>query len=215
MRTLLMGVLAATLVGCSYPLRPLESTEACTDSNGFGAAASRPIEPAAASFKTSSVPTRVKSTIAVKTEEPSTAHVRDGPHLAAKKSKPAVIEAKVEAPASSRPAETSDPVIVKAKATITAKLEVPASAEFGVMKRAMRKNTLGKSVDTICGRVKGKKASGEDAGERPCVYIVTEDDAYVVDGPASSAAASAYRNICEPGTTESLPGSVAMDKKVP
>jgi len=151
----------------------------------------------------------------VKTEEPSTAHVRDGPHLAAKKSKPAVIEAKVEAPASSRPAETSDPVIIKAKATIAAKLEVPASAEFGVMKRAMRKNTLGKSVDTICGRVKGKKASGEDTGERPFLYLVTEDDAYVVDGPASSAAASAYRNICEPGTTESLPGSVAMDKKVP
>ena len=100
MRTLLMGVLAATLVGCSYPLRPLESTEACTDSNGFGAAASRPIEPTPASFKTSSAPTRVKS--AAKTEEPSTAHVRDGPHLAAKKSMPTVIEAKVEAPASSR-----------------------------------------------------------------------------------------------------------------
>jgi hypothetical protein len=213
MRTLLMGVLAATLVGCSYPLRPLESTEACTDSNGFGAAASRPIEPTPASFKTSSAPTRVKS--AAKTEEPSTAHVRDGPHLAAKKSMPTVIEAKVEAPASSRPAETSDPVIIKAKATIAAKLEVPASAEFGVMKRAMRKNTLGKSVDTICGRVKGKKASGEDTGDRPFLYLVTEDDAYVVDGPASSAAASAYRNICEPGTTESLPGSVAMDKKLP
>jgi hypothetical protein len=128
---------------------------------------------------------------------------------------PAVIEAKVEAPASSRPAETSDPVIIKAKATIAAKLEVPASAEFGAMKRAMRKNTLGKSVDTICGRVKGKKASGEDTGERPFLYLVTEDDAYVVDGSASSAAASAYRNICGPGTTESLPGSVAMDKKVP
>jgi len=193
MRTLFMGVLAATLVGCSYPLRPLESTEACTDSTGF-AAASRPIEPTPASFKTSSAPTRAKS--AVKTEEPSTAHVRDGPHLAAKKSKPAVTEAKVEAPASGRPAETSDPVIIKAKATIAAKLEVPASAEFGVMKRAMRKNTLGKSVDTICGRVKGKKASGEDTGDRPFLYLVTEDEAYVVDGPANSAAASAYRNIC-------------------
>ena len=52
-----------------------------------------------------------------------------------------------------------------AKATIAAKLEDPASAEFGEMKRAIRKNTLGKSVDTICGRVKGKKASGEDTGD--------------------------------------------------
>jgi hypothetical protein len=107
-----------------------------------------------------------------------------------------VIEAKVEAPASGRPAETSDPVIIKAKTTIAAKLEDPASAEFGEMKRATRKNTLGKSVDTICGRVKGKKASGEDTGDRPFLYLVTEDEAYVVDGPANSAAASAYRNIC-------------------
>ena len=105
-------------------------------------------------------------------------------------------EAKVEAPASGRPAETSDPVIIKAKTTIAAKLEDPASAEFGEMKRAIRKNTLGKSVDTICGRVKGKKASGEDTGDRPFLYLVTEDEAYVVDGPANSAAASAYRNIC-------------------
>ena len=105
-------------------------------------------------------------------------------------------EAKLEAPASGQPAETSDPVIATAKTTIAAKLEDPASAEFGEMKRAIRKNTLGKSVDTICGRVKGKKASGEDIGDRPFLYRVTEDEAYVVDGPANSAAASAYRNIC-------------------
>ena len=75
------------------------------------------------------------------------------------------------------------------------------------MKRAMRKNTLGKSVDTICGRVKGKKASGE-GGDWPYLYLVTEDEAYVVNGPANSAAASAYRNICnEPGTTELSPAT--------
>ena len=95
---------------------------------------------------------------------------------------PPVIEAKLEAPASSRPAETPDPVIVKAKTTIAAKLEDPASAEFGEMKRAMRKNTFGKSVDTICGRVKRKKPSGEDAGDWPFLYLVTEDEAYVVNG---------------------------------
>ncbi|ANW05519.1 hypothetical protein LMTR13_13080 [Bradyrhizobium icense] len=86
--------------------------------------------------------------------------------------------------------------MIKAKTTIAAKLEEPASAEFGEMKRAIRKNTLGQSVDTICGRVKGKKPSGEDTGDRPFLYLVTEDEAFVVDGPANSAAASAYRNIC-------------------
>jgi len=200
MRTLLIGVLAATLVGCSYPLLPEASMEACKDANWFGssnrAAASRPVEPTPASSKTNSPTTKVKSTIAARTEEPSTAHVRDRSDLAEKKPKSAVIEAKVEAPASGRPAETSDPVISKAKTTIAAKLEDPASAEFGEMKRAIRKNTLGKSVDTICGRVKGKKPSGEDTGDRPFLYLVTEDEAYVVDGPANSAAASAYRNIC-------------------
>jgi len=134
--------------------------------------------------------------MAAKTQEPSTAVVRDSSILAEKKTKSAVIEAKVEAPASGRPAETPDPVIVKAKTTIAAKLENPASAEFGEMKRAIRKNTLGQSVDTICGRVKGKKASGEDTADRPFLYLVKDDDAYVVDGPAGSAAASAHRNIC-------------------
>ena len=200
MRTLLIGVLAATLVGCSCLLPPQASMEACTDASGSGClngmAASRPIEPAPASSKTHSAAPRAKSTIATKTQEPSIAHGRDRPQLAEKKAKSTTVEAKVEAPASGRPAETSDPVIIKAKTTIAAKLEEPASAEFGEMKRAIRKNTLGKSVDTICGRVKGKKPSGEDTGDRPFLYLVTEDEAYVVDGPANSAAASAYRNIC-------------------
>ncbi|MBI5263573.1 MAG: hypothetical protein HY852_17330 [Bradyrhizobium sp.] len=75
-------------------------------------------------------------------------------------------------------------------------MEDPASAEFGDMKRAIRRNTLGRPVDTICGRVRGRNASGEDTGERPFLYLVKEDDAYVVDGKPESAAAIAYRNIC-------------------
>jgi hypothetical protein len=59
------------------------------------------------------------------------------------------------------------------------------------------RNTPGQSVDTICGRVKAKKASGEDTGDRPFLYLVKDDEAYVVDGaPGSAAAATAYRNIC-------------------
>jgi hypothetical protein len=173
--------------------------DACADPNGFGCfnrmADSQPVEQKPAPSKASSAKAGARSTAAAKKEEPSPAHVRDKPQLAEKKTTPA-IEAKVEAPPPVRPAETPDPVISKAKITIAAKLEDPTSAEFGEMKRAIRKNTLGQSVDTICGHVKGKTASGEDTGDRPFLYLVKEDDAYVVDGPPRSAAATAYRNIC-------------------
>jgi hypothetical protein len=200
MRTLLVGALAATLVGCSCPLPPQAGMESCADANGFACfdktAASRPIEPEPASFKANSATIKVKSTIAAKTEKPSSAHTRDRAHPAMKTVKSSMIAPKGESPASSQPAEKSDPVIIKAKSTIAAQLEDPASAEFGEMKRAIRKNLRGESVDSICGRVKGKKASGEDAGDRPFLYLVKDDEAYVVDGPAGSAAAAAYRNIC-------------------
>jgi hypothetical protein len=103
---------------------------------------------------------------------------------------------KTSVAASDRPADLPDSVLSKAKATIAAKMEDPGSAEFGDMKRAMRKNTFGRPVDTICGHVKEKTASGGEAAERPFLYLVKENDAYVVDGKANSAAAIAYRNIC-------------------
>lgn len=120
----------------------------------------------------------------------------------AAKAEPSVAKAepgasKAEPPASGRPAETSDQVIAKAKATIASRLEDPKSAEFGEMKRAMRTNTLGKSVDTICGYVRSKKMSGEGTGDRPFLYLVKDDEAYVVDGPPTSIVATAYRNICK------------------
>ena len=219
MRTLLMGVLAATQVGCSYPLSPQTSMEACADPNGYGGlnkmAASRPIEPAPASSKANSAATKVKSTMA-RAEERPTAPVRDRPPPAEKKPTSTVIEAKVEAPASGRPVETSDPVIAKANTTIAAKFKDPASAEFIEMKRAIRKNMVGQPVDTICGRVKARITSDEEAGIRPFLYFVKNDAGFVVDGPAGSATETAYRNICsEPGTTEPPPGSVATDRKAP
>jgi hypothetical protein len=310
MRTILVGTLAATLVGCSCLLPPQVSMEACKDAKGFAcsdrAVASRPIEPKPESFKANSATLEAKTAIAAKTEKPSPDDDRhlatkkakstvakarveppasgqpaepsgpviamattaktaiaantekpssddsdkdlatkkakftmtaakvelpasgqpaepSGPviamattaktaiaantekqsaddardkDLATKKAKSTMTAAKVEPPASVQPAEPSDPVITMAKTAIAAKLENPASAEFGEMKRSIRKNTFGQSVDTICGRVRGKKASGENTGDRPFLYLVKEDDAYVVDGPPSSAAATAYRNIC-------------------
>jgi hypothetical protein len=65
------------------------------------------------------------------------------------------------------------------------------------MKRALRKNTFGQPIDTICGRVKGKRKSGERTGEMQFLYLVKEDTAYiVVDGNSESVAAVAYRIIC-------------------
>jgi hypothetical protein len=94
------------------------------------------------------------------------------------------------------PSVAEDPVLNKAKTTVAAKIEDPTSAEFGEMKRAIRKNTFGRPVDTICGRVKGRNASGGETREMLFLYLVKEDDAYVVDGPTNSASAIAYRNIC-------------------
>jgi hypothetical protein len=117
-------------------------------------------------------------------------------------SRPAVKKPKPESPAkmdvaaSGQPADTVDTVLKKAKTKVAAKMEDPASAEFEDMKRAMRKNTFGHPVDTICGHVKGKKPSGEAISERPFLYLVKEDEAYLVDGNPESAAATAYRNIC-------------------
>ena len=104
MRALLVVALAATLVGCSCPLPPQASIEGCTDAHGFACfdrtAASQPIEPEPALFKTESPPAEIKSTIAVKTEKPSPAHARDSAHLAMKPAKSTMIAAKVEPPAS-------------------------------------------------------------------------------------------------------------------
>jgi hypothetical protein len=41
-------------------------------------------------------------------------------------------------------------------------------------------------VDTICGHARGKKASSEDTGQKPFLYLVKKDDVYVVDGKADS-----------------------------
>ena len=219
MRALLIGVLAATLVGCSNSLLPQASMGACTDPNVFGGlnkmAANRPVDPAPTSSKTHSATTKVKPTIAARAEERSTAAVRDSPKPAQKKSTATVIEAKVGPPTSDRPAATSDPVIVKAKTTIAAKLKDPASVEFIEVKRAIRKNMVGQPVDTICGRVKVKIASDDEAGIRPFVYFVKNDAGFVVYGPTGSATETAYRSICgEPGTTESPLGSSATDRNV-
>ena|SRR2546421_1755952 len=108
MRALFISALAATLVGCSCQVPPQGGMESCTDANGFACfdrtAASQPIEPKPASFKTESATTEIKSTIAAKTQKPSSAHARDRNHLAMKMAKSTTIPAKVERPTTVVPA---------------------------------------------------------------------------------------------------------------
>ena len=220
MRMIFVCALAAIVAGCSCYAPPQASIDACTAS-GLAcldrSSLSQTIEPEPAALDAGLSASKTRSKIAARTVKPRSAHARHKTDLATTTTKSATPTANVEPaaakvelaankvepaapkvvpPASGRPAETSDQVIAKAKITVAAKLEDPASAEFGEMKRTMRTNTLGHSIDTICGHVKGKKASGESTGDRPFLYLVKDDEAYVVDGAPTSAAATAYRNIC-------------------
>ena len=195
MRTHLIGALAAMLAGCSCYVPPQADLAACRQTNGHyfcfdGATDTTPVEPEPTSFKGHPAKKEVKAAHAKRTSLTSDT-IDDGAALETAKSS----VAKAEAPAT-QPVEGPDPILTKAKMTVAAKMEDPASVEFKEMKRAMRKNTLGKPVDTICGHVKGIIVSGGDTGDRPFLYLVKEDEAYVVGGSDSSAA-SVYRNICD------------------
>lgn len=196
MRTLLIGAVSTTLIGCSCLVPPQANLEGCISKSCFDRTAARaPIELKPAPFMPNPTTTTVKPRTGAKVAKPSSAQPGNRAGLPDEKThSPATL--RTEAPAPDQRAGISDPVLTKAKSTIAAKMEDPASAEFADMNRATRKNTFGQPVDTICGHVRGKKASGEDTGERPFLYLVKEDEAYVVDGNADSAASIAYRNIC-------------------
>ena len=102
MRTLLIGALAMTLVGCSRQPPPQAATGSCTDANGvacFERTAGPPIK--LASFRIKSAVLYGKSVSAWKKEEPT--HARRGARLASKTPKPTMIAAKAEPPASRSP----------------------------------------------------------------------------------------------------------------
>lgn len=95
--------------------------------------------------------------------------------------------AKAENPQSSHLDDKS--AIKRAKTAIAVKMgENPTSIEFIKMKRAVRKDALDNSIDTICGKVRG-----ENTGDRPFLYLVQEDRAFI---GGYIIATSPYRNIC-------------------
>jgi hypothetical protein len=219
MRPFLIGALCAALIGCC-PLPPRGVVQTCTSQGCFSrTAATTSIEPKRARFRPEPAAKSKKVVIAAKpaaakprneagpvgekvdsrtimeSEAPPSAQPSATPAPAPNKA-PTTIGGKTEGPTTGQPSETSDPVLKKAKITVAAKMENPASAEFVDMKRAMRENTFGQPFEVICGHVKGKKKSGEATGERPFLYLVKEDEAYIVDGNPDSMAAIAYRAHC-------------------
>ena len=112
MRTLFICAIAASLVGCSScPLPPQAGVESCTDANEFAClhrtAASHPIELRPVSSRTKPA-TEIKSTIAAKTDKPSSS-ARDRDSIGAKPAKSTVTEPKVEPAASRIGANTAAP----------------------------------------------------------------------------------------------------------
>lgn len=203
MRTLVVGALAATLVGCSCFVSPQSGIEACTGADGSGfacfdrrAAVDR-LDPAIgpeSSVDSGTTTPRERAALTSRTTKSSSAHTDRKTRHTAKAENSAATTAKVE-PAPAAQPDPIDPVVDRAKIAVAVKLENPASVAFSKMNRAMRTNTLGQSVDTICGHVKSKKTSG-DIGDRPFLYLVKDDEAYVADDSPTSAASTAYRNIC-------------------
>jgi hypothetical protein len=132
-----------------------------------------------------------KNSVATKIETPQPAQPDDKSNAESKNS----IATKIETP---QPAQLDDETVIKkAKFTVAAKMEDPASVEFVDIKRAMNKNTF----EIICGHIKGKRKSGEATGERPFLYLVKEDEAYIVDRGPDSMAAIVYRAQCVSATS--------------
>jgi len=146
--------------------------------------------------KTDSATEKAKPTIAATTQSAPVAQSDRKAHSITKSAKDGA--AKMGALPSAQPNGKTESVTEKAKATITAKMGHPASVVFGEMKRAVRKNARGEPIDTICGYVKGKSVSGGDTGEMPFLYLVKEDEAYIVNWSGDDVvAATAYRTICD------------------
>jgi len=133
-------------------------------------------------------------TVTAKIQEPASPQLDQTNAMATKENTPA--DAKPAAQISVESTDSPDPIIAKAKTTIAAKMESAMAVVFSDMHRALRKNVLDESIDTICGYVNGKNASGGDIGERPFLYLVKEDEAYIVNGTNDIGALAAYRNIC-------------------
>jgi hypothetical protein len=221
-RLLVISALAATLVGCSCFSPQQQAQQAllteCTEANGFACS-----DGDTGASEINSKPlvlhdhpvAKTKKAIAAKKENPR--HRREANNHT--KNANSNIVPKVDAPSSVQPDDTSNSAInaksttaaktetsqssqladkseiEKAKETIAAKMKNPA-VEFVGMKRVAEKDALGKSsIDIICGYVTEKNASGENTGQRPFLYLVQKNEAYIGDMMATTDAYK-YLAIC-------------------
>ena len=197
MRLLLISALAATLIGCTcFPAQQAQQAQllvlhgVAKTERAIAAKKDNPRHRRKANTHTENA----KPNIVPKMDVSSSAQPDDKSNTVIDAK--STIAAKTETPQPSQVDDKSDPVIKKAKATIAAKMENPASVvEFVEMKRADRKDALNNSVDTICGYVSGKTASGGVTGDTPFLYLVQEDEAYI--GGFMATTAYRYRNICD------------------
>jgi hypothetical protein len=189
---------AATLVGCTCAMPPQFATSECAEDSGLACldrtTAMPPIEPTPAVPRHDVVAKDAKAAVATKTPKRSgQSSSRSEP--ANNPKAPIAAEAGAKGPA--RLDDNSDPIINRAKVAVSAKMEEdPSSIELVAIRRGIRKNTLGVPLDTICGYVKEKTVLGRDADQRPFLYLVKENDAYIVNGSGDITAAAAYHNIC-------------------
>jgi hypothetical protein len=224
MRIPLVGVLSVTLIGCSCPTAPQAMLEACTSKPCFYRTAASPaVELKPTPSKPSPTTTKVgpknatktakTSSVAAKAAKPNSPQTSNGsdkdkgaspikttPDFSAPPPQPVEnVGTSVNVAASGPASEPSDPILEKAKATVASKMEDPASVEFEDITRAVRHDTFGQSIDTVCGHVRGKKISGAETGKRAFLYLVKEDIAFVDYGFSNSQAANAYRAVCARG----------------
>src|SRR5579871_1946944 len=198
MRTLLIASLAILVSGCACVAPSQLAMTGCQDATTFAcieSSASGPghdqkpspqrANPGVRAAKDVPLPRSAKLSV-----EPGKTH----DHVASDfKSAPAAVP---KASPAAQPSAPPDQVLDRARMAVAAKMDDLASVELVSPKRALRKNTLGAPLDSICGHVKGKTASGADMEERPFLYLVQENEAYIVNGSADITAAAAYRNIC-------------------
>jgi len=155
LRTLLIGVLAATLVGCSRQPSPQAAIDSCTSTNGLSCLerkAGPPIN--LMSLRTHSAATNSRSAGAWKNER-SSAPARHGTRLASATAKSADSAAAAESPAARTDIAQSHPTIGAANSNVrTIEAQVAAATML-----AERLTSAAATPDT--------KANGKDRSGRP------------------------------------------------
>jgi hypothetical protein len=194
-RTLFVGGLSVTLAACACPAPPQVATDGCISPGCLRRTAAveapleaKPAPPPPAKPKSQSAtaaktakltPVAAKPVKPLSPQTPAPAGASEekaGSSKMTLQSAPSgqpstattttTVGTKMDAPVSGQPSETSDSILNKAKAKIATKMESATAVEFVDAKRAIRKNTLGQPIDTICGHALWSSPSGNDTSRQ-------------------------------------------------